>query len=252
MKTAKCLFILLHIVACACMTRNIPIELDVVPDWKLGYKHLGILNAALEQKHVPREYALHSIADSSLTANMVVRNWQFSWKDDEYEIVESDSFIRDHHRIGPMNCYRELNYTIHSEEDGRFIMELGKVRSPDGEVQFLVRNDGRGITTDIFNMGQVTCVSSGRSDANYGYPNSRLRSLAHGEEFSYYAFDPNTLRTLVFSNKAVREDHILKIYSRDRHEVIMHVNKDGKIIYLLSEGLKFEQCDVDVALAERL
>ena len=252
MKTARSLYVLLLIAASACTVKNISMELDIVPDWKLGYEHLGILDTALEQKREPREYALHSVTDPTLTANMVIRRWQFLWKDDGYEIVESDSFIEDHHRTGPMKCYTVLNYIIHTEEGDKFVMELGKVRSPDGEVQFLVRNDGSGLTTDIFNMGQTTRMFSGRLSINYSCPNSTLRSLANGEEFSYCAFDPDALRTLIFRNKAMREGDILKILSSDRHEVIMHLNQDGEITYLISEGLRFEQCDVDAALAERL
>ncbi len=255
MKTAKFLFILSLIVIAACSTthKKISVEQDIVPGWKLGYEHLDILVAAFEQKDAPRKYALHSVEDTMLTANMIVERWQFSWKDDEYEIVESDSYIKAQHRLGPMHYYKVLTYTIHSNEDGMFAMELETIESPDGEVQFLVRSEGAGIIMDIFDLGQITDRDYDELPAPYGYSNSKLRSLAHGEEFSYCTFDSDKLDIVTFNNKAVREGGILKILSKEERGATteVHLNQEAEVIYMSTEGLKFEQCDVDTALAER-
>ena len=75
MKIAKSIFTLSLIAVSACSTahKNVSLEQDLVPGWKLGYDHLDILSAALEQKDKPREYALHSVEDSMLTANMMIK-----------------------------------------------------------------------------------------------------------------------------------------------------------------------------------
>ena len=255
MKTAKFFFILSLILIAACSTahKKISVEQDIIPGWKLKYEHLDILGAAFEQKGEPRGYALHSVEDTMLTANMITRGWQFSWKDDEYEIVESDSFIKAQHRAGPMHYYKVLNYTIHSDRDGKFVMELEMIESPDGEVQFLIRSEGAGITLDISDLGLITHRVYDELPAQYGYSNSKLKSLAHGEEFSYCTFDSDTRNIVVFNNKAVRENDIVKILSEQEHGGMteMHLNQEAEVIYMSTGGLKFKQCDIDTALAER-
>ena len=256
MKIIKYLLIIPLIAASACtaLHKKVPVEQAIIPDWKLGYEHLDILSAAFDQKDGCREYALHSVEDPTLTANMIVRNWQFSWKENKYDMVESDSFIKDQLRAGPINCYKVLNYIIHSEKDDRFIMELEKVKSPDGEVQFLVRKADGGITAiDIFSLGKITHRFYGRLPAQYGCSNNKLRSLAHGEDLSYCKFDSDTIRTVTYSNKTMRENGVLKILSRDKRGITteIHLNQEGEIIYLNSKGIKFESCKVDTALLER-
>ena len=255
MRTAKFIFTLSLIAISACSTahKNVSLEQELVPGWKLGYDHLDILSVAIDQKDEPREYALHSIEDPMLTANMIVKSWRFPWKDDKYEVIESDSFIKAQHRAGPMHYYKVLNYTIYSEEDGKFVMELEKIESPDGEVQFLVTPEGGGIAVDIFDLGRITRRTYDELPAQYGYSNSKLKSLAHREEFSYCTFDSDTFGIAMFNNKAMRENDVLKILSKQERGGMteMRLNQEAEVIYMSSEGLKFEKCGVDTALAER-
>jgi len=255
MRTVRFLLALSLIAVCACATSNkeTSVKQDLIPGWSLGYEHLGIISAALEQKDNPRKYALHSIEDSMLTASMIVESWQFSWKDDKYEILESDSFVKAQHRLGDMHYYKVLNYTIYSEDDDKFVIELEKVESPDGDVQFLVRPDGAGIIVDIFDLGLLTNRTYHELPAQYGYSNNKLKSLAHGEEFSYCTFDSETLNLATFNNKAMREGDLLKILSNQKasDSTETHLNQDAEVIYMNSTGLKFQRCDVATALAER-
>jgi hypothetical protein len=255
MKIVKFLFVLSLIAISACVSapKKVSVEQALVPGWKLGYENLDVLSTAFDQKDEPGEYAVHSVDDPMLTANIIVKSWQFSWKDDEYEILESDSFIKAQHRAGPMFYYKVLNYTIYSLEDDEFVMELEKVESPDGEVQFLVRPEGDGIIVNIFDLGEITRRTYSELPAQYGYSNSKLKSLAHSEEFSYCAFDSDTLDIVLFENKAMRENDILKILSRQEHSggTEMRLNQEAEVIYMSSDGLKFVQCDVDIALEER-
>lgn len=257
MKTARFLLVLSLIGVCAYAASNkeISVKQDLIPGWNLGYEHLGILSSALEQKDNPRKYALHSIEDPMLTASMIVGSWQFSWKGDEYEILESDSFVKAQHRVimEGMHYYKVLNYTIYSEKDDKFVMELEKVESPDGDVQFLVRPDGAGVVVDIFDLGEVVNRTYDELPAQYGYSNNKLKSLAHREEFSYCTFDSETLNIATFHNKAMREGDMLKILSKqkDGGSTETHLNQDAEVLYMISSGLKFQQCDVETALAER-
>jgi hypothetical protein len=243
------ILLLVAISACSASHREIAVEQDFVPGWKLGYENLDIMIAAFSQRESSREYALHSVEDPMLTANMIVKSWQFSWKDGKYEAIESDSFIKAQHRAGPMHYYKVLNYTIYSLKDDRFVIEMEKIESPDGEFQFLVRPEGAGITIDIFDLGETTRKVYDELTAQYGYSDSKLKSLAHQEEFSYCTFDSDTLEIVTFSNKAAREGDILKIFSNDKTET--HLNREMEVIYMSSAGLKFVECDVETALAER-
>lgn len=256
---------LLAMLACAAGHKNTAVERDIIPGWKLNYEHLGILNAAFDQRDTTRQYALHSVEDPMLTANMIITTWRFAWEDDEYEISESDSFIKAKSTIvetGEISYYKVLNYTIYSKDDS-FVMEVEKVNSFDGEVQFLVRAAGDGIIVDTFESGGIIDDISESGEiarkvydklpAQYGCSNNQLGSLAHGDEFLYCTFGMDSLRIATFSNKATREDGILKIINKQERgaRTEIHLNRDLEVIYMASEGLKFRDCGVDAALAER-
>ena len=51
----------------------------------------------------------------------------------------------------------------------------------------------------------------------------------------------------------MRDNDILKILSKEEHGAMteMHLNQAAEVIYMSTEGLKFERCSVDTALAER-
>jgi hypothetical protein len=53
MKSARLLIFLplIAIYACATAHKNVPVEQDMIPDWRLGYEHLDILEAALEREN---------------------------------------------------------------------------------------------------------------------------------------------------------------------------------------------------------
>lgn len=259
MKSARILILLplMAIFACASAHKNVPIEQDVIPGWKLGYEHLDILEAALEQEDEAREYALHSVDDPMLTASMIVRSWVFRRDEAEYEIVKSDYLTKAVWKDADPVYYSVLNYAIYSE-DGDFIMELEKVDSSEGENQFLARASGDGITVDIFSAGEITNKVYNELPARYGCPDSKLRSLKHDDEFSYCAFGVEFADIVLFNNKVTRENDILKITSRQIQGQVrgpkteIHLNQEREVIYMTSEGLEFRQCDVDTALAERV
>ncbi len=243
---------LIAISACTTAHKNVSVKQVIIPGWRLGYEHLGILNAALDQRDEAREYAVHSVGDPVLTANLIAKTWRFSWKDAEYEIVESDYFTKaEIAGVDPV-YYNALNYTVHSG-DGSFAMELEKVDSPEGDVQFLVRPENDGVIVDLFHSGQITSKVYKQLPAQYGCSNDKLRSLTDGEEFSYCIFGVDALYVAEFRNKATRENGTLKIMSKQIHgaETEMHLNRELEVIYMSSEGLEFEKCDVDTALAER-
>jgi len=114
-------------------------------------------------------------------------------------------------------------------------------------------NDAAGIArcVNMFDFGEITSRIYDELPAQYGYSNNKLRSLAHGEEFSYCTFDSDTLNIVTFRNKAIWENDMLKILSKqdsgDRTET--HLNQAAEVIYMSSGGLKFVKCDIDTAIA---
>jgi len=259
MKSARLLVFLplIAIFACASAHKNVSVEQDMIPGWKLGYEHLDILDAALELEKDVKEYALHSVEDPMLTASIIVRNWVFLWNGAEYEIVKSDYLTKAVWKDADPVYYSVLNYAIYSE-DGGFVMELERVDSSEGKNQFLARASGDGIVVDIFNAGQITTKAYEKLPARYGCPDSKIRSLTHDEEFSYCAFGVEFTGIVLFKNKVTRENDVLKIMSRQYQgqmrgpKTEIHLNQEREIIYMASEGLEFKQCDVDTALAERV
>lgn len=257
MKSAKLLVLLplIAIFACASTHKNVSVEQDMIPGWKLGYEHLDILGAALELENNVKEYALRSVDDPMLTASIIVRNWVFPWEEAEYEIVKSNYLTKAVRKDADPIYYSVLNYTIYSE-DGEFIMELEKVDSSEGENQFLARASGDGIVVDIFSVGQITSKVYDDLPARYGCPDSKIRSLTHDEEFSYCTFGVEFTDIVLFRNRVARENDVLKIISRQFQGQVrgpkteIHLNQEREVIYMTSEGLEFEQCDVDTALAE--
>ena len=248
------LFIFLSLVAisaCTVTQKKISVEQDFIPGWKLGYEHLDIVGTALARKDEARQYAVHSVGDPILTANIIVKTWRFPWQGAEYEISESDYFTKAEQKgVAPV-YYKVLNYTVYSG-DGEFVMELEKTDSTEGDVQFLVRPENDGIAVDI-HSGQVTHRTYNELPAQYGCSNNKLRSLTHGEEFSYCVFGVDFLGIATFRDKATRENGILKIMSKQirgaRTEI--HLDQNLEVIYMSSEGLEFQKCDVETALAER-
>jgi hypothetical protein len=254
MKIVRLFTVLLLIAMSACSTahKEIVVKQDILPGWELGYEHLGILSVALDHKDEAREYALHSVGDSMLTANIIVKTWQFSWEGSECEVAESDYYTKaEIEGIDPV-YYKVLNYAIYSE-DGKFIMELEKSESSEGEVQFLIRSEGDGLVVDLFRSGEITRKAYDDLPAKYGCSNSKISSLAHREEFSYCVFGVDAMDLAIVRNKAMRENGILKVISKEvggaRTE--MHLNQEFQVIYMSSEGLEFEKCDVNTALVER-
>ena len=238
--------------ACAVSEKKMSVEQDFIPGWKLGYERLDILGVALAQKDETRQYAMCSVGDPILTANMIVNTWRFPWQGAEYEIVESDNFTEVVQKgVEPVR-FRSLNYTVHSM-DGEFIMELEKTESTEEDVQFLVRPEGNGIIVDALRSGRITHKLYNDLPAPYGCSNNKLRSLAHDEEFAYTAFGVDSLSIAEFRNKATREDGILKIMGKQvgGAKTEMRLNQDMEVVYMGSEGLVFEKCDVGAALAER-
>ena len=58
MKIVRLFAILLLIAMSACSTahKEIVVKQDIIPGWKLGYEHLGVLSVALDHKDEVREY----------------------------------------------------------------------------------------------------------------------------------------------------------------------------------------------------
>ena len=254
MKATRLLILLslAAISACAVSQKEISVEPDFLPGWELGYEHLDIVGMALAQQDDARQYALHSVGDPILTANIIVKTWQFSWQGAEYEIVESDNFTKVVREGAEPVHYGSLNYTIYSA-DGTFVMELEKTESTEGDVQFLVRSAGNGVAVKALRSGQPTGKIYDELSAPYGCSKPKLRSLAHGEEFTYYAFGIDSLSIAKIRNKATLENGILKIMSKQIHgaRTEMRLNQDMEVIYMGSEGLVFETCDVGTARGER-
>ena len=254
MKTMR-LFIFLSLVAisaCAVTQKKISVEQDFIPGWKLGYERLDIVGAALARKDEARQYAVHSVGDPILTANIIVKTWRFPWQGAEYEISESDYFTKAEQKgVAPV-YYKGLSYIVYSE-DGEFVMELEKTDSTEGDDQFLVRPENDGIVVDLLHSGKITHRTYDELPAQYGCSNNKLRSVAHGEEFSYCTFIADFLGIAAFRNKVTRENGIMKIMNKQirgpRTEI--HLNQNLEIIYMSSEGLEFQKCEVETALAER-
>lgn len=238
--------------ACAITHKDAPVKRNIIPGWKLGYDYLKILDIALAQKDTPKSYALHSIDDPVLTANMIVDTWGFSWKGDGYEISESDYYIKVESTMGEVTYYKSLNYTIHSQ-DGKFMMELEKTDSSEGDVQFLVRAVNNGVAADILNSGELVHKTYEQLPAPYGCSNKKLAALKHREEFSYCTFGMDSLDITILRNKAMKENNLLKIMSKAANGAMtqMHLNQNMEVIYMASEGLEFKQCDISTALEER-
>ncbi len=247
------IFLLLAAIsACAVTQKKTPVEQDFIPGWKLGYEHLDIVGVALAHQDEARQHAVHSVGDPILTANIIVKTWRFPWQGTVYEILESDYFTKvEQEGVAPI-YYEALSYTVHSE-DGEFVMELEKTDSTEGDVQFLVRPEGHGVAVDLLNSGQLTHKIYDELPAQYGCSNNKLRSLTHGEEFVYCTFGVDSFRIATFRNEAKRENGVLKITNKQirgaRTEI--HLDQNLEVIYMSSEGLVFQKCDVEAALAER-
>ena len=254
MKTLRFLvFLSLALIsACAVTQKETSVEQDFIPGWKLGYEHLDIVGAALARKDEARQYAIRAFNDPILAANIIVKTWRFSWQGAEYEISESDYFTKAEQEGVPPVYYKALSYTIYSE-DGEFAMELEKTESTEGDAQFLVRPENGGVAVDLLYSGQISHKTYDELPAQYGCSNNKLRSLTHDEEFSYCAFGIDFVGIATFKNKATLENGILKIMSKQIRgaRTEMHLDQNLEVIYMSTEGLEFQKCDVETALAER-
>jgi hypothetical protein len=187
-----------------------------------------------------------------LIANVIIKSWQFSWKDKKYKIEVLDTFMKSARQDGEM-LNKRLDYNIYSEED-EVVMEL-EITNWDGrESQFLIRPKGNGVIVDIFDWGQTTHKVYDELPAPYGEPyGNKLKSLTHSEKFSYSTFDTISLDVTKVEAKIISENNVLKLLLKkaDGTENEASLNRDLEVIHMKSGDIEFERCNVDVALAER-